>query len=216
METLLTLITPGSIKLPCKFSWRVITSWIVSGWVLGFIIAIFSFPNIDSSAQISEILTQLFVFLPFVLCFYGFVGLGIDLMRGNRLIYGGWYWYIYPWISAFWVAILILIGIAAIMGISMPSSTVNRSRRYDRDQIYDNLMDMAVEDFLKEFEKEIDKLKKMGELTQQEAKVVQRLEDFDDDFDLEKELQDALEADEREALFSLFIKILRMLGIEVI
>jgi hypothetical protein len=91
----LKILTPGPLNSPVKFSWRVITSWIVTGWAIGFF---FMLPALasgglpDPGAALGVVL---FLF-PIVLIVYGLIGLGIDLIRGKKLSRTGWVWYIHP------------------------------------------------------------------------------------------------------------------------
>ena len=90
-EVVLKVITPGPLSLPVKFNWRVLTSWFAFYGLLGGILGAFTSISIPESNIISAFLYMGAVF-PIALSIYGFLGLGIDLMRGNKLCRTGWYW----------------------------------------------------------------------------------------------------------------------------
>jgi hypothetical protein len=219
LEAILSFATPGSLTLPNKFSWRVITSWVTFAWILGIVIVIVSVFQEGAKLDTSTITLHVLVVLPFGLCFYGFLGLAVDLARGNKLVYPGWYWYIYPWVTAFWIAVLILLFGLALAGVRFPESKVDRSRRYTHrytyKQLQETLPEMQVKDFMGDFKKEIVQLENSNQLDTEERQVLKKLKELDVS-GLRSDLKEALSNDELEILFRIFIHILELLGMEVI
>jgi len=42
LDTLIKVFTPGPLSLPVKFSWRILPSWILTGWIFGIVSVIFA------------------------------------------------------------------------------------------------------------------------------------------------------------------------------
>jgi len=215
LEAILSFVTPGSLALPSKFSWRVVTSWITCGWVLGIVAAIFAIFQPNSGIEASNILFGVVVGFPSALCFYGFLGLAVDSARRNKLVYSGWYWYVYPWITAFWIGILLLLCCLALAGLKFPAANSNKPRRFTYKQLQEELPAMQIKDFMEDFKREIVQLEKDNRLDSEEKKVLAKLKELDVS-ELRNDLKDALRKDELEILFRIFIHILALLGIEVI
>jgi hypothetical protein len=162
LEAILNFVTPGdSLTLPSRFSWRVVTSWITCGWILGIICAIISIFQPSSGTEISNVLFVVFFGLPFALCFYGFLGLAVDSIRGKKLFYPGWYWYVYPIITVFWIAIWLLMilitFIFALTGTKFSTGTYKASRKVNikkaKDGIRREVQKQESKKFLNEYEK---------------------------------------------------------------
>jgi hypothetical protein len=121
----LKILTPGPLNSPVKFSWRVITSWIVTGWAIGFL---FMLPALASGGlpDLGAALGVVLFLFPIVLIVYGLIGLGIDLIRGKKLSRTGWVWYIHPIVSIFWIALGILGFIVGLAGLSLPKQPTSR------------------------------------------------------------------------------------------
>ena len=130
--TILTKIfTPGPLTLPVKFSWRVLTSWILTGWVLGLLAILMALSSSGSLPDPGMAISVILFMFPIALLIYGLLGLGIDLIRGKQLSQIGWLWYLYPITSVFFFAIGILIFIVSLCGIEGPKE--NQARiRYDK------------------------------------------------------------------------------------
>jgi hypothetical protein len=118
-EILLKIFTPGPLGLPVKFSWRVLTSWCLTGWVMGFgmlLIVVTSGGLRDPGMALMTMLIS----CPLALFFYGFIGLGLDLLKGNRLSRTGWVWYIYPFLAVFMFVIAMFVLVAGLCGVKGP------------------------------------------------------------------------------------------------
>jgi hypothetical protein len=215
LEAVLSFVTPGALTLPNRFSWRVLTSWITCGWVLGIVFAICSIFQPSAGVEASTVLFAVVVGFPFAVCFYGFLGLVVDLARGNKLVYSGWYWYAYPWVTAFWIVILLILFFIALAGIKFPAANSDKPRRFTYKQLQKELPSMKAKDFMEDFKKEITQLEKSNKLDFEEKKILVKLKELDIS-ELRNDLKDALSEDELKTLFKIFIYILELLGIEVI
>jgi hypothetical protein len=212
LKAILKFVTPGrSLTLPSGFSWRVVTSWITCGWVLGIIGALISIFQPSSGAEVSNIIFVVVVGLPFALCFYGFLGLAVDLTRGNKLVYSGWYWYAYPLITAFWIVIWIFVSIfillAPLMGVKI--SPKQRQPKFNPEQFRREVENMKVEEVLEEFDKQFEQVERKNQLDQEENKVIKKLKKIRvlDHSALSSQLRDALTDEELETFFDLLLKI---------
>jgi hypothetical protein len=148
---LLKIFTPGPLNSPIKFSWRVLTSWMVTGWVVGLLATFLSVSTTGNSRGMTDpgmvFAVILFVF-PIVIIVYGLIGLGIDLMRGKKLSRTGWVWYIYPILSIFWIVIGILGIIIGLAGLSVPKEP---TRKMTYRQLLDLISKMPSLEFVSDF-----------------------------------------------------------------
>jgi hypothetical protein len=153
-EVLLQFITPGPLTLPTRFRARVLTSWISSGWVLGLVLYLYMLASGEMSRAGIDPLQALVscgIGLPFALCFYGLLGLAVDSGRGNTPFYPGWYWYLYPLLTACCIAFSIIIFGLALAGVKFPKHRLNVNkgvklgdiRSQIRDQRSDEILDQA-------------------------------------------------------------------------
>ncbi|MCT7954540.1 hypothetical protein [Laspinema palackyanum] len=130
MEKILTWITPGPLTEGCKFSARVVTSWITQGFALGFIAAILNGLNIATvttgSTDPGKDFLLILLISPIAMCLWGLIGVAISSIRREELYYPGWYWYLFPWVSMFtvsWLTFGLFIAIGDLLlgtGIKLP------------------------------------------------------------------------------------------------
>lgn len=181
LEAILKFVTPGgSLTLPSRFSWRVVTSWITCGWVLGVIGALISIFQPSSGVEVSNIILVVVVGLPCALCFYGFLGLAVDLARGSKLFYPGWYWYAYPLITAFWIAILIILFFLALMGIKFPEQ--HSREKIDLQKFRKEIQKSKLEEIIDGYRQELEQLSQLeqkGKLKPEQAKIIRKIRNFD-------------------------------------
>jgi len=149
LDTLIKVFTPGPLSLPVKFSWRILPSWILTGWIFGIVSVIFAavqpggLPNLGIAPFI------IFVASPISLIIYGFIGLGIDSLRRKPLVRTGWVWYLYPFLGAIAVAFFITVSIIgfilAFLGVSKPEWKPP-SKSYTA--IFNEIKDSTFQEFL--------------------------------------------------------------------
>ncbi|MDJ1177579.1 hypothetical protein PJF56_01760 [Roseofilum sp. BLCC_M91] len=179
MDILIKLITPGPFALPSGFGLRVVSSWFVSHFILTFVIAFFAIVSGDLKDPDFGYLAYNGSLFGVALCFYGLLGIAIDYMRGNRPYYPGWYWYLYPWISAFYVVILLVIFLLSLLGVSLPEQ---QTRKLTRDRLHQALEQSSLQDLLENYGNAFEELKKReqaGKLDPAQAEVVRKLRTFD-------------------------------------
>ena len=174
-EVVLKVITPGPLSLPVKFNWRVLTSWFAFYGLLGGLLGAFTSISIPESNIISAFFYMGAVF-PIALTIYGFLGLGIDLMRGNKLCRTGWYWYLYPIVAVIWVALGILVIIVKLLGGPTPK------RRYPKiryEVMLKELAKMTPKELLQDFGKDAIKfLETNNHLKPEEKILIARIRDL--------------------------------------
>lgn len=171
---LIKIFTPGPLTLPVKFSWRVLTSWILTGWILGLLAMLMAFINggiPDPGMAISVIL---FMF-PIALLTYGLIGLGIDLIRGKKLSQIGWVWYFYPLTSAVFFAIGILIFIVSLCGVKGPKE---RQARIRYDKLLQDLIKTRTQEFLEFSQRFIQDCESQNLFKPEEKMIVDNIKDL--------------------------------------
>ncbi|MCT7973081.1 hypothetical protein [Laspinema olomoucense] len=220
MEKFLTWITPGPLTEGCKFSARVVTSWITQGFALGFIAAILNSLNIATvttgSTDPGKDFLLILLISPIPICLWGLIGVAISSIRGEKLYYPGWYWYLFPWVSMFtvsWLTFGLFIAIGDLLlgtGIKLPDLPKNL-RKFDKNQLSRELNNMKVEEFLKDFEKDLEQMDQQNKLNPKQKNVVRKLREFDIS-KYDQRLGDVFEEDE---LKELILLILRLLGVEI-
>ncbi|WP_414552494.1 hypothetical protein [Anabaena sp. CCY 0017] len=217
MEKILSFIAPLPLGESFRFKLSIVRSWIFLGLCLGIIIFLMnlSTPTINSSGIGAYIIAA-----PIQLCIFGFIGLGIEKIRGRTPEYTGWYWWIYPiatWISLGIVMGLFLLTIAlSLAGFKVPeskkrNSTRPRSRKIDPGKIREQLPDITPGELLDEMDDLFKNEEQRNGLNNQEKQVVNKLRKFDRSR-LRSKLRDSLTNDEMEVLLFL---ILRLLGVEL-
>lgn len=91
--------------------------------------------------------------------------------------------------------------------ISPPWDKPRRRNRFDSDKFRQELQKSTVEDILKEFGEQFDKIEKRNQLEDEEKKVVRKLRGLDRS-KLRSQMRDALSDDEIEILFFILLKLL--------
>ena len=167
-EVVLKVITPGPLNLPVKFNWRVLTSWFAFYGLLGGILGAFTSISIPESNIISASFYMGAVF-PIALSIYGFLGLGIDLMRGNKLCRTGWYWYLYPIVSVIWVALGILVISVKLLGGPTPK---RRHPKIRYEIMLKELAKMTPKELLQDFGKDAIKFLETNNHLKPEEKII--------------------------------------------
>lgn len=175
LAILLKIFTPGPLNLPVKFSWRVLTSWLVTGWAIG-LLAVFAALTSSSLTNPGAAVVGILFSFPIVIIVYGLMGLGIDLMRGKKLSRTGWVWYIYPIVSVFWVAIGILGIIVALAGVKLPKEPTSKISYRD---LLDLISKMSSLEFVSDFgDPVIDDLLNEGNLKSAERTTVENAKEL--------------------------------------
>lgn len=210
MEKILVFLTPCQpLTDRCKFSSRVLTSWLASGLVLGLILGILSLGTPTSNP--SGNFLGIFFSVPIVFCLFGLIGLGTSSMRGDSNEHPGWYWYLFPVVTylvlGFMFALAILGFCLALAGINLPSIPHQRQPKFNPEQFRREVENMEVEDILKEFDKQFEQAEKNDQLDKEEEKIVKKLRGLDRSV-LRSQLRSALTNEELEILFILLLKIL--------
>lgn len=214
LEHFLTFITPGPLTEKFGFQTRVFTSWISLGLVLGLIFGIIAITSGTAPNGAAALLLQCLISFPFVICFLGLIGLGLNSMRGGDAEHPGWYWYLFPIVTyiviGFWVAMLFLGFFFALVGISLPKPSGRPQQRppqFNPEQFRREVQRMKVEDILKEFGERFEKIERKNQLKPEEKKIVKKLKNLDRAA-LRSQLQEALSDDELQILFIILIKLL--------
>jgi hypothetical protein len=217
LEQLLTFVTPGPLTEKFGFQTRVFTSWISFGLILGLIssIALISSGTATPDGVVVFVLQSLIIY-PFIICFLGLTGLGLDSMRGDTE-HPGWYWWLFPIVTyiviGFWFFV-ILLGFA---GVNLPISPRRHQRRqqqFNPEQFRREVQKMKVEDLLKDFREQIEQLEQLerqGKLNPQQEKVIRKIRTFDRS-KYDSRLRDLLDRDNMEELI---LVLLILLGVEV-
>ncbi|KOR37040.1 hypothetical protein AM228_09670 [Planktothricoides sp. SR001] len=221
MEKIPSWIIPIPLDDRCKFSVRVLTSWISLTLALGLIIFIAGIPGgAASGTNLTDSLLGLFVAFPILICLFGVIGIVFSSTRGEEPYYPGWYWYLFPfviWITVSWLMFGFFIGLIGLLigapGVKLPDLP-KPSGRPSKDTIRRELNNMKVEDLLKDFEKDLEQLEQMDQqnkLNPKQKDVVRKLRQFDRS-KYDQRLRDMFEEDELEELILL---ILIFLGVEI-
>jgi hypothetical protein len=162
LEQILAFITPGPLTEIFGFRLRVFTSWITLGLALGLILCIGSLSSgtvtIDGTLLMNYLLQ-----VPFIVCFLGMVGLGIDAISGRRSEYPGWYWWLFPIVTYIIIGISLAFGmIALIFGINLPSPRINSGRRpienERKKKIRKEIQKKQAKEFLEEYEQLLEQI----------------------------------------------------------
>jgi hypothetical protein len=146
-QLLLTIFTPGPLDSPVKFSWRVLTSWLVTGWAFGLFGAIVAVTTGSLTNPGTAFIGILFTF-PIAIIIYGTIGLGLDLLRGKKLSRTGWVWYFYPILSIFWIALAMIGFILGLIGLSLPKEP---TPRISYRKLLDMISKMSSLEFVSDF-----------------------------------------------------------------
>ena len=157
LEQILAFITPGPLTEIFGFRLRVFTSWITLGLALGLILSIAGLSSGAATGETGTLLMNYLLQVPFIVCFLGFVGLGIDAISGRRSEYPGWYWWLFPIVTYIIIGISLAFGmIALIFGINLPSPRINSGRRpienERKKKIRKEIQKKQAKEFLEEYE----------------------------------------------------------------
>jgi hypothetical protein len=162
LEQILAFITPGPLTEIFGFRLRVFTSWITLGLALGLILCIGSLSSgtvtIDGTLLMNYLLQ-----VPFIVCFLGMVGLGIDAISGRRSEYPGWYWWLFPIVTYIFIGITLFVTmIALIFGINLPKPRINSGRRPTdnerKKKIRKEIQKKQAKEFLEEYEQLLEQI----------------------------------------------------------
>ena len=169
MDNILPFITPGPMKERFKFSTRVFISWISLGLFLGLMFGIGW--SIAGMSQATTAFFSYLIALPILTCSFGLIGLGIDSMRGYSSNYQGWYWWLFPIITYFFVGFWVSFGIifavfSFVLALTGNSSTQSKraTSKPNKEQIKRKRSKKILEEFG-------DKLKQQ---LQQEAEKIEQ------------------------------------------
>jgi ABC-type transport system involved in multi-copper enzyme maturation permease subunit len=220
MEAILAFVTPGPLSEKCRFSTRVLTSWLSLGLILGLILGIVAISSSPSDPT-SAFLGCLFG-IPILLCTFGLIGLGVSSLRGDENYHSGWYWYIFPVamyvLISLWVGLGIFAFIVALTGGEMPNfnqrSNRNRSPEIDPNKFKEETENKKFKEFLEDFHEQLDQMRKLedqGKLNSKQEKVVRKLRSFDPS-KYESRLSDVFDEEE---MLELILLLLMLLGVEV-
>lgn len=160
LEQIMGFITPGSLTERFGFRLRVFTSWITLGLALGLILSIAGLSSGAATGGTGTLLMNYLLQVPFIVCFLGMVGLGIDAISGRRSEYPGWYWWMFPIATyifiGFWFACLIIGFFLAFAGINLPTPQINYGRRPTENErkkkIRKEIQKKQAKEFLEEYE----------------------------------------------------------------
>jgi hypothetical protein len=144
------------------------------------------------------------------MCLYGFIGLAIDIFAKNKLFYPGWYWYLYPLITVFWIVVIFLIFLLSLTGIKFPD--FKSKKKLDLRKFREEVKESSLKEICKGFEKEIEQLEQLaqkGELKLEQANVVKKLRTFDRS-KYDRKMKDLFEYEEIEELLILLLIIMGM------
>ena len=175
LAILLKIFTPGPLNLPVKFSWRVLTSWILTGWVMGLLMTLMALISNGSLKDPGMAISVILFACPIALGIYGIIGLGIDLMRGKPLSQTGWLWYLYPLTSAVFFAFAILGLIVSLCGVKMPKEK-QPSIRYD--VLFKELNKTKPQDLLEFSQRFIQAREAQNLLEPEEKVIINQIKDF--------------------------------------
>lgn len=127
LEKILNFIIPGPLDERFGFGARVFCSWISLGLGLGLGLGFVNVLGLGSALSWENVVESLIggcIGGIFLSCGYGLIGVVIDSIRGRRVEYPGWYWWIFP--IATFLSILLwmtfgLFGVfLAFAGIKLP------------------------------------------------------------------------------------------------
>ncbi len=169
MDKILPFITPGPMKERFKFSTRVFISWISLGLFLGLMFGIGW--SIAGMSQATTAFFSYLIVLPILTCSFGLIGLGIDSMRGYSSNYQGWYWWLFPIITYFFVGFWLTFGLIFAVFSFVLTLTGNSSTQSKRASSKPNKEQLKRKKSKKILEEFGDKLK---EQLQQEAKKIEQ------------------------------------------
>lgn len=212
LEKILNFITPGPLNERFGFGARVFSSWISLGLGLGLVNILIS----GLGGTLSwEIVVGGFIGGLVLSCGYGLIGVGIDFIRGRRVEYPGWYWWVFPIATFLSILLSLTFGLFGIFlafaGIKLPKlpdfGDMPQPSNIDPDKFRQELGKMKVEDLLKDFGKKLEQLDNQSQLNPEEKKVVKKIRGLDR-AKLRSRLQEILIDDEREILFILLLKLL--------
>jgi hypothetical protein len=218
MEPILVFITPGSLTEKCKFSTRVLTSWLSLGAFLGLVSGIISL--ITGTATLTSVLVGCLFLGPLFVCVFGLLGVGIGSLRGYDNYHPGWYWYLFPIVTniiiGFWIAVTIIAFMLAMVGVNLPqrshrSYRPSPSSKMDPEKFREEVANLKVEDLLKEFREQLEQLENQSKLEPQQEKIVRKLRAFDRS-KYDRRLRDVFD---KEELGELILLLLCLLGAEV-
>ena len=163
LEQILAFITPGPLTEIFGFRLRVFTSWITLGLALGLILSIAGLSSGAATGGTGTLLMNYLLQVPFIVCFLGMVGLGIDAISGRRSEYPGWYWWLFPIVTYIIIGISLAFGmIALIFGINLPSPRINSGRRpienERKKKIRKEIQKKQAKEFLEEYEQLLEQI----------------------------------------------------------
>lgn len=164
MEKIPIWIIPIPLDDRCKFSVRVLTSWISLSLALGLIIFIAGIAGIQggtaSGTDLTDALVASFVAFPSLIFLFGVIGVVFSSTRGEEPYYPGWYWYLFPfviWITVSWLMFGFFIGLIGLLigapGVKLPDLP-KPSGRPSKDSVGKK----ESHQFLDEHEKQIEKV----------------------------------------------------------
>lgn len=169
-QLLLTVFTPGPLDSPVKFSWRVLTSWFVTGWAIG-LLGLIAALTTGKLTDPGNAFVGIFCLFPIAIITYGIIGLGIDLLRGKKLSRTGWVWYLYPILSIVWIAFGIIGFIIGLAGLSLPKQP---TPKMPYRKLLDMISKMSSLEFVSDFGNPvIDTLLNEGKLNSAERAAIE-------------------------------------------
>ena len=214
-------ITPGSLTERFGFRARVFTSWITLGLALGLIFGIVDLSlGAATTGGAGALLINYLLQVPFALCFFGLVGLGIDAVSGRRAEYPGWYWWLFPIATylfiGFWLAFAMIAFFLALLGVRLPQPSFHppSSPNIDPKRFREEVEESKFQDFFKEFRKQLEQLEQLErprKLEPEQSNVIRKLRSFDRS-KYNSRLRDVFDEEE---LGELILMLLILLGVEV-
>jgi hypothetical protein len=217
LEKILNFITPGPLDERFGFGARVFCSWISLGLGLGLVnLLIYIALGLGTTLSLETVAAG-FIGGSLLSCVYGLIGVGIDSIRGRRVEYPGWYWWVFPIATFLFVCLWLTFGLfgvfLALAGIKLPKlpDFDPKPSNIDPDEFRRELENMKVEDLLKDFGKKLEQIDNQSQLNPEEKKVVKKIKQFDSS-KYKHRLRELLTDDELEELILLLLK---LLGVEV-
>ncbi len=170
MEKIPSWIIPIPLDDRCKFSVRVLTSWISLSLALGLIIFIAGIAGIQggtaSGTDLTDALVASFVAFPSLIFLFGVIGVVFSSSRGEEPYYPGWYWYLFPfviWITVSWLMFGFFVGLIGLL-IGAPGVKLPDLPKPSKDSVRKKKSDQFLDEHKKEIEKVIQETKNQNDL----------------------------------------------------